>query len=140
MRTAALLALLLAWSTCNAAAPAPRMTGERLVKLLQPMEAADVVPAPGGKFSREELAILQTMRNIEFVQGYLAALYDETEGSKWCYNASAKAPKPDTLFDESRWGLHRLPPDQLKQNAAQLLVAIWREKWPCRANAVQRSK
>jgi hypothetical protein len=115
----------------HATEPAPRMTGERLLERLENIDPAMVAWGPNSKGTREELAYLQTVRNIEFVQGYVAALYDATEGRDWCYNPKYKSPKPDTFWDESRWGLHRLPPAQLKRNAADLLVAIWREKWPC---------
>lgn len=134
MRALMLLALALAVPACRADAPAPRMTGERLLKLLEPVDVAEISPDPAGKFTREELASLRTMRNIEFVQGYLAALYDETEGKAWCYNAKYKIPKPDTFWDESRWGLHRFASADLKRNAANLLVEVWREKWPCPSN------
>lgn len=134
MRATLLLVLVLAGSACQADAPAPRMTGERLLKKLEPIEAASISPDPAGKFTQEELASVHTMRNVEFVQGYLAALYDETEGKAWCYDPKSKTPKPDTFWDESRWGLHRLTPAQLKRNAADLLVEVWRGKWPCPSN------
>jgi hypothetical protein len=134
MRALLLHVLILAGPACLADAPAPRMTGERLLKKLEPVEAAAISPDPAGKFTREELASLHTMRNVEFVQGYLAALYDETEGKTWCYDPKSKTPKPDTFYDESRWGLHRFTPTQLKRNAAALLVEVWSEKWPCPSN------
>jgi hypothetical protein len=110
MRALLLLLLLLVGPVCMADAPAPRMTGERLLKKFEPVEAAAISPDPTGKFTREELASLHTTRNVEFVHGYLAALYDETEGKAWCYDPKSKTPKPDTFYDESRWGciaLHR---------------------------------
>jgi hypothetical protein len=110
------------------------MTGERLLKQLERVDPASVPWGPNSNVSREELAYLHTVTKVEFVHGYVDALYDATEGKAWCYNAKYKVPKPDTFWDESRWGLHRLSPVQLKQNAADLLVEIWREKWPCPAN------
>ncbi len=130
MRTVLLLALGFAASTVDAGALTPRMSGERLLKQLEPVEAG-AIAEPAGKFSKDELASLRTMRNVEFVQGYLAAVYDQTEGTAWCYDPKSKTPKPDTLWDESRWALHRLSATQLKRNAAELLTEIWREKWPC---------
>ena len=131
MRALFALALVMAAPACLADAPAPRMTGERLLEKLTPVAAASVSPDPTGKFTQDELASFHTMRNVEFVEGYLAALYDKTEGKAWCYDAKSKTPKPDTFWDESRWGLHRFTPAQLKQNAATLLVEVWRQKWPC---------
>lgn len=125
------LAMVCTIPCSQAAEPAPRMTGERLLKRLEPVDPATVAWGPKSKGTREELAYLHTTKNIEYVQGYFAALYDATEGKGWCYNAKSKNPKPDTFWDESKWGLHRLPPAQLKRNAAELLVGIWREKWPC---------
>lgn len=131
MRALLALALVLAGPNCLADAPAPRMTGERLLKKLDPVDGTTISQDSTRKLTRDELASLHTMRNVEFVQGYLAALYDETEGKTWCYDAKSKSPKPDTFWDESRWGLHRFTPAQLKQNAATLLVEVWRQKWPC---------
>jgi hypothetical protein len=140
MRALLLIVLMLAGPACLADAPAPRMTGERLLKKLEPVEAAALTPDPTGKLTQEELASLHTTWNVEFVQGYLAALYDETEGKTWCYDPKSKTPKPDTFYDESRWGLHRFTPAQLKRNAAALLVEVWREKWPCPSNRVREAK
>lgn len=140
MRALALVTLALAGAPCWADAPAPRMTGERLLNLLAPVDPSAIPPDPSGKLSRAELASLRAMRNVEFVQGYLAALYDETEGKAWCYNARYKVPKPDTFWDESRWGLHRLAPTELKRNAANLLVEVWSEKWPCPVEQPRRSR
>ncbi len=134
MRAFLLIVLLLPGPACLADAPAPRMTGERLLKKLEPVEARTLAPDPEGRLTKEELASVQTMRNVEFVQGYLAALYDETEGKAWCYDSKSKTPKPDTFYDESRWGLHRFTPAQLKRNATVLLVEVWRKKWPCQPN------
>lgn len=125
------LALALASAVCQADAPAPRMTGERLLQRLEPVNPANVSVGPSSKLNREEFASVRSMNNVEFVQGYLDALYDATEGTSWCYDAKSKTPKPDTFWDESRWGLHRLSADQLKRNAASLLVEIWSAKWPC---------
>lgn len=135
-----LLAVTLAISAAHAVAPAPRMTGERLLKRLESVDSSSVPWGADSKFSREELAYLHTVTNIEFARGYVEALYDATEGKEWCYDGKHKIPKPDTFWDESRWGLYRLSPERLKRNAADLLVEIWREKWPCPANQQQRQE
>jgi hypothetical protein len=126
-----LLALVMVIPVSQAVAPAPRMTGEGFLKRLENVDPASVPWGPDSKGTREELAYLHTVNNVEFVRGYIDALYDATEGTAWCYRAKSKTPKPDTFWDESRWGLNRLPPEQLKRNAAALLVEIWRQKWPC---------
>lgn len=128
---AMLLALMFTLPSAQAVTPAPRMTGESLLKRLEGVDPATVPWKPDSNFSREELAYLHTVTNVEYVQGYIAALYDATEGKAWCYSTKYKVPKPDTFWDESQWGLNRFPPAQLKRNAADLLVEIWREKWPC---------
>jgi hypothetical protein len=135
-----LFALALAIPPSQAVSPAPRMSGERLLKRLESVNPASVPWGPDSKVSREELAYIHTVSNVEFVQGYIAALHDMTEGKDWCYNAAYKVPKPDTFWDESRWALHRLSPAELKRNAADLLVEIWREKWPCATNLQERKK
>ena len=131
---AVVLALTFALPSTQAVTPAPRMTGESLLKRLEGVDPATVPWKPGSNFSRGELADLHTVTNVEYVQGYIAALYDATEGKAWCYSTKYKIPKPNTFWDESRWGLNRLPLVQLKRNAADLLVEIWREKWPCLAS------
>lgn len=137
-----LLALALATPASQAqrVAVAPWMTGERLLKRLESVDPASVPWGPDSKISRDELAYHHTVANVEFVQGYVAALHDATEGKAWCYNEKYKIPKPDTFWDESRWGLRRLSPEQLKQSAPDLLVEIWRQKWPCPPNHQRMQK
>jgi hypothetical protein len=135
-RAALLLALMLAIPSGQAqrAAVAPWMTGERLLQRLAPTDPSNVILSPHSVLPTKPLvAEHHSMMNREFVQGYITAIHDATEGKAWCYNEHYKSPKPDTFWDESRWGLHRLSPVELKRNAADLLVEIWREKWPCPA-------
>jgi hypothetical protein len=116
--------------------PAPRMTGETLLRRLKPIDPATITVPPNvrGNLNKQDLADLHTINNVNYVEGYLEALYDATEGTVWCYNAKAKVPKPDTFFDESRQGLYRVAADQLKRPAEELLLEIWRAKWPCSAD------
>lgn len=132
-RVALFLALTVAVTVSQAQRPAtaPRMTGERLIVKLTPVDPASITPNPRSVLTATDLAEYRGITNREFVEGYISAVYDATEGRTWCRNEKNRTPKPDTLWDESRFGLHRLPPEQLKRNAAELLVEIWREKWPC---------
>lgn len=109
---------------------APWITGERLLKRWEQVNPADVTWSSESVLPSQALvAEHHTMMNYQFVEGYISALHDATEGKAWCYRG--QSPKPDTFLDESRWGLHRLSKSQLKRNAANLLVEIWSEKWPC---------
>jgi hypothetical protein len=110
------------------------MTGETLLRQLRPVDPATMPAERAGRaynLPREALAEIHTMNNVAYFQGYVESLYDATEGTTWCYNAKAKTPKPDTFMEESEAGLKRLSPDQLKRGAADLLVEIWRARWPC---------
>ena len=131
-----LLAAALTAPTAHAqrASVAPWVTGERLLERLEPADPARIPWTPGGVLTTRALAAEhRDMLNREFVEGFLYALHDATEGVHWCHNEAAKIPKPDTFWDESVRALRGLPADQLKRNASSLLIAIWREKWPCPA-------
>jgi hypothetical protein len=110
----------------------PWITGERLLERLTPVAPANVTMSPASALpTRELVAEHQTMMNREFVQGYIEAVHDATEGKAWCFNESYQTPSLDTLWDESRQGLRRLSAAQLERNASELLVELWRQKWPC---------
>jgi hypothetical protein len=72
------------------------------------------------------------MSNGEFVHGYIQAVHDATEGRDWCAS-NAHGPLPHELEDDARHTLQRMPDAQLKRNAAELIVEVWRKKWPCPA-------
>lgn len=134
-RAALLLAL-----TCNVAISqaqgltiGPRITGERLIAKLTPVDPATVTPNRGSVLTRESLAEFYGIVNYNFYDGYITALHDATEGRAWCYNKKYKIPKGDALSDETRQALFSLSSEQLKRNAAELLVEIWSKKWPCPA-------
>ena len=106
------------------------MTGERLVKLLGNVNAAAVAWTPDSPFRSKALAAeYRDMVNGQFVQGYIHALHDATEGKEWCW--SQYKPKPDTLISAATDSLQRMPDAQLKRNAAELIVEVWRKTWPC---------
>lgn len=112
---------------------APWMTGERLVKLMGNANAADVTWTPDSPFRSKALAAeYRDMLNGQFVQGYIHALHDATEGREWCW--SQHKPKPDTLISAAMDSLQRMPDVQLKRNAAELVVEVWRKTWPCAAH------
>jgi hypothetical protein len=90
---------------------APWMTGAQLVqKLSSPAEARDA-----------EL--------------YIKGAHDATERKEWCFaDRSGKAPpkpRPPDLQAFVLNGLHALPPAELKRNAADLIIELWQDKWPC---------
>lgn len=126
------LALVTLGCQAQRASASPWITGEKLLERWAQVNPADVTWSPGGVLpSKALVAEHKTMMNYQFVEGYISALHDATEGKAWCYSEKYKSPKPGTFMDETRWGLGRLSETHLKANAADLLVAIWREKWPC---------
>ena len=141
MRTAILLfGLVLASPACHAGTRIHGVSGEDLLRDLEKVDPAAVPWTPESTISREELAYHYTVRNVEFVRGYIAALRDATQGTEWCVNTRYKDPKPDTLWDQSRLGLEELSKTRLKENAAALLIELWRAKWPCSSISLRRPK
>ena len=138
--TTLLIGLVLTSCVCNAGTRAHGVSGEDLLKDLEKVDPATVPWTPASTISRDELAYHYTVRNTEFVRGYIAALRDATQGNAWCVNTRYKDPKPDTLWEQSRSGLEALPKARLKENAATLLIDLWRTKWPCSPNSEGRPK
>jgi hypothetical protein len=118
-------------ATAQHASVAPWVTGALLLGKLEAVSPQAVPWTPQSGISREELAAIHTQANIQYVRGYVEALHDATEGKAWCYSDAHKIPTPENFWDESRWGLGRLSDAQKKRSAAELLPAIWGEKWPC---------
>lgn len=136
MRTALVL-LSCATFTLPAAAQhanvAPWMTGAHLVKLLGNVDLRTVTWNADGPFRSRSIAAESSDReNGEFVHGYIHAVHDATEGKAWCWSDKYQ-PHPDELEADARDGLQRMSDDQLKRNAADLIVEVWRKKWPCAA-------
>lgn len=94
------------------------MTGAALLELL------DVPAASRGHLSPAQQA------NADRAYRYMDGVHDATAGTRWCDNA-ADPPKPDTLYAAAITGLRALPPPELKRNAAELIVRIWSQRWPC---------
>ena len=101
-------------------AVAPWMTGGRLVEMIA------FPPSAKGNFdlTREQFLAAEQARL------YIEGVHDATEGKSWCYSERHR-PGPDALRDQAEVGLRALPREQLKRNAADLIVEIWRSKWPC---------
>jgi hypothetical protein len=113
--------LLLALSGTAIAQPvsqAPWMTGVHLLELYA---------APPGPPS--EATVHQYIESRS-AQLYLHGVHDATEGKEWCYDRKYR-PKPDVIEEVALSSLRALSSDQLKRNAAELIVEAWRKKWPC---------
>jgi hypothetical protein len=130
MRALILLALAIA-APCGAqpVTVASWMTGAALVELYNGGSLSDITEGYG-HFTREDRIDYRRRLAKERAEAYVDGVHDATEGRMWCYNAMAR-PKPTTLHEEILWGLRALPASQLKGNAADLVVEIWRKKWPC---------
>lgn len=134
MRTLVILIFGLSLACPCSAQPAstlPWMTGARLVKLLGNVDPGTVQWTPGDRFpSRAVAAEFRDLVNGEFVHGYIQAVHDSSEGKAWCWSAKYH-PLPHELEAEAREALQRMPDAQLQQNAADLIVEVWRKRWPC---------
>jgi hypothetical protein len=68
-------------------------------------------------------------------EDYIQGVHDATEHKDWCYAGPNGKPlpkqRPVDLQTRILAGLRALPQNQLKRNAAQLVVEIWQDKWPC---------
>lgn len=92
-------------------AAAPWMTGAQLLqKLARPSDAREA-------------------------EAYIEGIHDATEHKEWCHSdySGRVTPKqrPTDMLAGILDGLRALPPAQLKRNAADLVVEIWQDKWPC---------
>jgi hypothetical protein len=109
----------------------PWMTGARLVKLLGNVDPGTVTWTADSPFRSRAIAADYLDRvNREFVHGYIHAVHDATEGKTWCWSDKYQ-PHADELEADARDALQRMPDDQLRRNAADLIVEVWRKKWPC---------
>lgn len=118
-----LLIILAATSVGAVAQPVsvtPWMTGQRLVDLQQtPPNTRNNLQLPPSQYLNDQRA-----------ESYMDGVHDATEGKGWCYDAKSK-PKPDTIKETVIWALRSMPSDQLKRNAADLIVEILAAKYPC---------
>ena len=96
------------------------MTGQRLV---------DLQKTPPNAQNNLQLTPSQYLDDRR-AESYMDGVHDATEGKGWCYDAKSK-PKPDTIKETVIWTLRAMPPDQLKRNAADLIVEILAAKYPC---------
>jgi hypothetical protein len=135
MRAAFLLlgAMLALPASAQHASVTPWMTGARLVKLLGNVDPASVNWTPAHPIrSRALAADYIDMLNRESFHAYVLAVHDATEGRCWCWSDKYR-PKPHELEADAREALQRMPDEQLKRNAADLIVEVWRARWPCQA-------
>ena len=111
---------------------APYVTGEMLIRKLTPVESVDMTShSEGDLLSKEEMARFRTIVNYNFYEGYFSAVHDAAVNKRFCYNSKYPIPKPDIVESVARQGLFSLSAEQLKRDASELLVEIWRQKWPC---------
>ncbi|WP_288379973.1 Rap1a/Tai family immunity protein [uncultured Massilia sp.] len=107
-------------ATAQPVSERPWMTGQQFVELSA---------WPDNAHSNIDLTPLQAM-NQELARMFLVGVHDATEGKAWCFGLRAK-PKPDTLKDQAISGLRAMNQQQLRRSAAELVVEIWRSKYPC---------
>jgi hypothetical protein len=132
MRALILLAAVALPAAAQPASVAPWMTGERLIKLFD-RTGQEEVKWENGLYTRQQLVEHLDRTSEEIGAAYIRGVHDLSEGRSWCWEPNR--PKPDTLEEQAIWGLRALPKDRLKHNAADLIVAIWAAKNPCRAAA-----
>lgn len=104
------------------------------MKLLGNVDPATIAWDSSSPFRSRAWAAEQLDRvNGEFVHGYIQGVHDATEGKQWCWDAKYM-PAPDELVMAARHALQRMPDAQLTRNASDLIVEVWRARWPCGAN------
>lgn len=114
------LALVLLTTTQSVRAT-PWITGEELLELVT------YPPSAKNNFDLTPKQYLDAERARLYIEG----VHDYSEGkSSWCYSKGYQ-PKPDVMREAVEIGLRKLPPEQLKRNAADLIVEIWSKRWPC---------
>jgi hypothetical protein len=83
----------------------------------------------------ELLRQLSTPAEARDAEIYIKGAHDATERKEWCFkDRSGRAPpkpRPADLQAFVREGLRALPPAELKRNAADLIIELWQDKWPC---------
>lgn len=129
----ALLLLLAFMPACpaHAGAAPPAMTGERLVKLMGNVDPANVAWNEDSPFRTRAIAAeYMDLANGEFARGYIQAVYDAAEGKGWCWDGKYR-PALHELESDARHALQRMPAAELKRNAADLIVEVWKKMWPC---------
>lgn len=94
----------------------PWMTGQRLVHLYEARR-------PGETMGAEKLREMQA-------EAYVDGVHDATEGKGWCYSEKYK-PKPATIQGHVIWDLRAMSAEQLKRNAADLIVELLQKRYPC---------
>lgn len=129
MRTAILLAAVMPLA-CMAqpVAVAPWMTGAALVELYDGGDVSDI-KAGYGHFTREDRIDLRREMAKARARAYVDGIHDATEGKQWCFDPAK--PAPSSLHDEVFWTLRAMPSSELRRNAGDLIVDIWRRNWPC---------
>ena len=133
MKRALLIALIVSagLATGQPVSAQPWMTGERLVKLLGNVDPSTIPMTSSSPYpTRAVAAEYLDMSNGQFVRGYIQAVHDTTEGKQWCPSRDFK-PLPHELEDDARRALQQLSSAQLKRNAAELIVEVWKKTWPC---------
>jgi hypothetical protein len=131
----AALLLPFAGQACKAqtVVDAPWMTGQRLLEMIPQAGAFDEAT---GQIRRKQATLKDEFDRIR-AESYIDGVHDSTEGKTWCFSKQFK-PKPDTLHSQIIWGLRALTRDELQRSAADLIVEVWREKYPCKLEKGQQ--
>lgn len=116
---AALILVVLSAAPCSAqpVRDAPWMTGERLLRLMT------YGSLPGPRSAEQDL-------DYERARLYIDGVHDTSEGTSWCYSERSRPGREALQSDVAYW-LRKMEPSQLNRNAADLVVDIWRRRWPC---------
>jgi hypothetical protein len=117
-RASYLIALALSGAaSAQPVSQAPWMTGEQLLRLIS------YASIQGARSPEQDM-------DSERARLYIDGVHDATEGKTWCYSTRYQ-PGREALQSDVAAGLRQLRPDQLQRDAANLIIEIWRKKWPC---------
>jgi hypothetical protein len=106
----------------SAASAEPRLTGQQLLERWKP-----------GVSSFELGANELLDRN--FADGYVAGVVDATRGLLWCAPTSLKGVEVD---GDVMWSLKALTKDERKGAAAERLISLLSQRFPCKGKADKR--
>lgn len=141
-RAAVLFGLLLAIPAAQAhRVPNVFVTGQRLVDQFDPTIRPKVLYAPDGTFVAKlpeggfatDADQINHIRSIDAENGrwYIHAVFDAARGKSFCFSEKER-PDDETFYEDVIRDLRALPREHLqRRSAADLLVEVWRKKWPC---------
>lgn len=150
--------LLLALSMAGLVAPAVQahrvpdrfVTGQRLVDLFDPTIRPKTLFSTDGTFvadlpAKDWQTDAERIRHVEGINAengrwYINAVFDGGRGRSFCFTEKDR-PNDETFHEDVIRDLRALPHDVLRRRpAADLIIEVWRKKWPCAVSSERRPR